>query len=691
MRAAMRARPSSKDEKENEKQPVPPQTVDASIEDAVTTETTTVIAAEPQDAAAPPAAAVVAASGVKPISQRQPAEPLDEAQRRSMAAANLTKIADAMMAYKKAKGHYPPAALAASGFRTLSWRVELLPFLGHEDLFKKFDLKTPWNQSPNKELLDLIPEEYVSPERFDNKTNWMVPADSLFMFGENRYARDRHVEDGIENTIMLLEVNDELATPWTKPQDFSPKDILDMRPYLHGLRGDGTFAAWANGWPTVLSATLTANQLRDAMTHESGDGLIAGRIHRDVEVRLTATTLSDTSTVPDGVAENDVVGRNAAAGRPSPRNRRAPTERQNRPLPSEESLRTARTRIDEIYADQLAVVKARDVHPDRQRQHVSRLGGEMLRKSAELLQDDAGAYALQLTATENAIKAGDFDLMIRAVDEQIRTFDVRAYDRNLAALEAFGRANARDGIDRRSATALIGRLVPIVTDAIRRDDFEDAEKAVAIAVALTKSSSRTTPTSTLRSGLRRRGEDAGQILVRLRSLLSTTKKQFESVRQQLADYRRDPDNVDAANAVGRYLCFIKGDWQTGLPLLTEGGSSRLREVAERDSAGATDPTSQAALGDLWYELGQQAKEGPYRQGSHDRAMHWYAIAGETMADSLDRMHVRARLEDLQEQPAASPLAAVRSLSRGLRIDPEATLEQIALEGARRIGGNDDDD
>src|SRR6056297_3630084 len=93
MRAAMRARPSSKDEKENEKQPVPPQTVDASIEDAVTTETTTVIAAEPQDAAAPPAAAVVAASGVKPISQRQPAEPLDEAQRRSMAAANLTKIA----------------------------------------------------------------------------------------------------------------------------------------------------------------------------------------------------------------------------------------------------------------------------------------------------------------------------------------------------------------------------------------------------------------------------------------------------------------------------------------------------------------------------------------------------------------------------------------------------------------------
>ena len=43
-----------------------------------------------------------------------------------------------------------------------------------------------------------------------------------------------------------------------------------------------------------------------------------------------------------------------------------------------------------------------------------------------------------------------------------------------------------------------------------------------------------------------------------------------------------PDDPEANLMVGKYLCFTKGDWEKGLPLLTKSENSRLKLLAERD-------------------------------------------------------------------------------------------------------------
>lgn len=77
------------------------------------------------------------------------------------AAANLRQITAALQSYREKHGHYPPAAIyAPDGTPLLSWRVALLPYLGQEELYKKFKLEEPWSSKTNYALLRQMPSVY---------------------------------------------------------------------------------------------------------------------------------------------------------------------------------------------------------------------------------------------------------------------------------------------------------------------------------------------------------------------------------------------------------------------------------------------------------------------------------------------------------------------------------------------------
>ncbi len=65
-----------------------------------------------------------------------------------------------------------------------------------------------------------------------------------------------------------------------------------------------------------------------------------------------------------------------------------------------------------------------------------------------------------------------------------------------------------------------------------------------------------------------------------------------------------------ANAtVGRFLCFIKGDWDAGLKLLAASGTGELGELAIADLKGAEDATAKLSLADSWWRMAELAKTG----------------------------------------------------------------------------------
>lgn len=55
---------------------------------------------------------------------------------------------------------------------------------------------------------------------------------------------------------------------------------------------------------------------------------------------------------------------------------------------------------------------------------------------------------------------------------------------------------------------------------------------------------------------------------------------WEAVEEARSKLDRDAADAAANAAVGRYLCFSRGDWELGLPLLARGSESQLKTLGE---------------------------------------------------------------------------------------------------------------
>ncbi|MCO8121816.1 DUF1559 domain-containing protein [Stieleria sp. TO1_6] len=660
MRAARRQRPTSGDEQEQEAKPKK-QTATAAVTTAASEPSLKVQPDEPDE----PAVANVettdqpeppAVLKVSPIGQRVPEAPLSEEERRRHAFRSIKKIAQALERYHQKEGIFPPPYKTVDGgFKGLSWRVELLPYLGYETLYQKFDKSQPWNREPNQSLLELIPDEYVSPERFDTKTNFQLPAHPTFTFGEGRTTSQRRIEDGAENTILLLEVDDRDAVPWTSPEDYIPKNLLQMSQELGELRGDGTFACWANGWPTLLSNSVTDEQLRAAMTHETGDYMVASMIHRDIPV----TDLTDGESQTNAYAQQlqqqlqdvaEAVTTNPGA--PKPIETIAAIEREDLPIAAD--VAKAKDRLRLLYADAIGDAKFEKAK--------ATLATRMLAQAEEMTADPAGAFALQTAALSLALESADAAVVIEAIDRKVLRFNVDAFETNVDALTRFSESSSalgRTGIE--GITDLLKRLTVVIHACVIENDYLRAAK-------LTRFASRVSD--------RADSDEITRMLNRLRSQLGAAQAEYDKSVEFLQIYREQPENVQAAAAFGSFLCCFKGDWETGLPLIAKSESSAFGKTAALDLAGAATLDQLVVLGDAWWDLSQRGR-GVYRQAAEDRAVMWYLAAFEQMPSSLERMHVKSRLAEAQETLASSPLALCTQLAEAFGADLSINLIALA--------------
>ena len=124
----------------------------------------------------------------------------------------------------------PPAYLAdKQGKPLLSWRVTLLPYLGQEDLYKRFHLDEPWDSSHNRQLILLIPDVYKDAPRpgyssdppavESGKTRFLLLRGPKTVYADPAPPMPRTYEEWLK--VIVVEVLPERAVPWTKPEEFT--------------------------------------------------------------------------------------------------------------------------------------------------------------------------------------------------------------------------------------------------------------------------------------------------------------------------------------------------------------------------------------------------------------------------------------------------------------------------------------
>ncbi len=145
----------------------------------------------------------------------------------------LRQLALAVHNYESAYSCFPPAAKFrdAEGKSGLSWRVHILPFLdGGTQLYEQFKLDEPWDSPHNKPLIAKMPALFrTQPNRLKPAANdipagyttLVAPVGEGTLFGGTNVVMFSKITDGTTATIMFVEVESELAVPWTAPQDYA--------------------------------------------------------------------------------------------------------------------------------------------------------------------------------------------------------------------------------------------------------------------------------------------------------------------------------------------------------------------------------------------------------------------------------------------------------------------------------------
>ncbi|MBL9125534.1 MAG: DUF1559 domain-containing protein [Planctomycetaceae bacterium] len=170
---------------------------------------------------------------------------------------------------------FPDAAIRdAQGHPLLSWRVALLPYLGQNELYREFRLNEQWDSDHNKRLIPRMPAVYrIGPPALVNagKTCVLLPIREETIFPAGQAAAFSEITDGLSNTILGVEANDQHAVTWTKPDDLVV-DFENPQGALGGHFGAGFLALMGDGSVQYFEG-LDAKQIQARFTRAGAEPL----------------------------------------------------------------------------------------------------------------------------------------------------------------------------------------------------------------------------------------------------------------------------------------------------------------------------------------------------------------------------------------------------------------------------------
>lgn len=194
--------------------------------------------------------------------------------RRQQSVKSLKQIGLALHNFHDVFNSFPPRAnYDARKQPLLSWRVHILPYVDSGKLRSEFHLDEPWDSPHNRKLIERMPDVYCNGnwrlER-EGKTTFLAPVGEQTIFSGREGISIGDITDGTSNTILVVDVADDRAVVWTKPEDWE----FDLEQPMKGLTGkfDGGFSVLlGDGSVRFLSETIKPEILRALFTRNGGE------------------------------------------------------------------------------------------------------------------------------------------------------------------------------------------------------------------------------------------------------------------------------------------------------------------------------------------------------------------------------------------------------------------------------------
>ena len=238
---------------------------------------------------------------------------------------------------------------------------------------------------------------------------------------------------------------------------------------------------------------------------------------------------------------------------------------------------------------------------------------KLLKLANDAKETPANRWVLYTESRSLAALAGDSVMARQSLDDQAIAFalDSRLF---LAAetAEQLAKGASLTGVGNKP---LLDFLYATAEQAIEADDFALCVRMLDLGLTVARQNRKDAATIQRLQARRQTVEDAAKI--------------FEEAKK---------DNV----LMGKYLCFQKGDWRRGLPLLAKSKDEGLAATAKKDLEQPTETRDKTDLGDAWWELAEKA-EAAERIGMLRRAIDWYRQAVNDLA-GLAKVKTESRIK-----------------------------------------------
>ncbi len=199
--------------------------------------------------------------------------------------------------------------------------------------------------------------------------------------------------------------------------------------------------------------------------------------------------------------------------------------------------------------------------------------------------------------------------------------------------------------------AVVEQCLALFEVAMAQDQFEALAESGAAALAL----ARQTRDASFIERVNARSKEVAALA-----------EEYQAFVAALDILKQDVDDAAANRTVGKYVCFLKGKWDQGLPALARGDDETLAMLAASELAAPSEATKQKLLADGWWDAAEKLE--PRRKSQiHKHAARWYQACRSSFT-GVPRAVIERRLADARRPNSESIADGLKWLARQQRSD-----------------------
>jgi hypothetical protein len=164
----------------------------------------------------------------------------------------MQHIKMAMEGYCQAYGCYPPEYLVdEQGRPAHSWRILILPYMGYNELYRRYRFDERWNGPHNRLLAMEMPEEYCSPfaNPSSGTTQYVGIAGEATVWQGTTIVRRKDMQQTVSKPVICFVEVANSGVNWMEPRDIPLEQAMAG---INVPEGRGIQSNYSDGLPAQM-------------------------------------------------------------------------------------------------------------------------------------------------------------------------------------------------------------------------------------------------------------------------------------------------------------------------------------------------------------------------------------------------------------------------------------------------------